>query len=317
MIIVNRIVWYKYLFANKFRSLCKKLGIHIKKTRYKTAIHCDASEAQELIANFVLSGQPAMIARFGSNEALVTADVIAVIIHAKRKVRKVYLDNIYRSAGLFPYGQDTAIAFGELMEQSARQVDLLGAWDTSMQDFLIDTICKTNVRTTQLRNLEPYYHDNPWTSSLEGKKVVVIHPFASTIESQYRNRDKLFENKNILPSFSLRTVKAVQTIAYTKDERFDNWFSALEFMYEEVIKEDFDVAIIGCGAYGFPLAAKIKKYGKVAIHLGGATQLLFGIKGKRWDNHPYISMLYNDYWVRPSVDDKPENSSLVEGSCYW
>ena len=49
------------------------------------------------------------------------------------------------------------------------------------------------------------------------------------------------------------------------------------------MEEIFDVAIIGCGAYGMPLAAMLKQAGKQAIHLGGATQLLFGIKGKRWE----------------------------------
>ena len=45
------------------------------------------------------------------------------------------------------------------------------------------------------------------------------------------------------------------------------------------MKFDFDVALIGCGAYGFPLAAKLKTAGKQAIHLGGVLQALFGIKG--------------------------------------
>ena len=53
-------------------------------------------------------------------------------------------------------------------------------------------------------------------------------------------------------------------------------------MYTEAVKIDFDTAIIGCGAYGFPLAAKLKAAGKQAFHMGGATQLLFGIKGSRW-----------------------------------
>ena len=53
------------------------------------------------------------------------------------------------------------------------------------------------------------------------------------------------------------------------------------------MKIDFDVAIIGCGAYGFPLAAKLKQAGKQAIHLAGATQLLFGIKGKRWEEYQF------------------------------
>ena len=32
------------------------------------------------------------------------------------------------------------------------------------------------------------------------------------------------------------------------------------------------------------VSARLKKAGKKTIHLGGSTQILFGIKGKRWDS---------------------------------
>ena len=88
-------------------------------------------------------------------------------------------------------------------------------------------------------------------------------------------------------------------------------------MKNQILKKDFDIALIGCGAYGFPLAAHVKRIGKQAIHLGGSLQILFGIKGKRWDNHPVISKLYNEHWIRPRVEDKPNKAHLVEDACYW
>ena len=124
---------------------------------------------------------------------------------------------------------------------------------------------------------------------------------------------------NILPEFELKTLKAVQTIAGEKDERFSTWFETLEYMFEETMKIDFDIAIIGCGAYGMPLAAKLKKAGKQAIHLGGATQLLFGIKGKRWEeNYPSkIASCFNEYWGYLADSEKPKNAGTVEMGCYW
>ena len=74
---------------------------------------------------------------------------------------------------------------------------------------------------------------------------------------------------------------------------------------------------VGAGAYGLPLAYHAKKLGKKAIQLGGPTQILFGIKGKRWDDHDVISKLYNSYWVRPSADETPSNYKAVEEGCYW
>ena len=126
----------------------------------------------------------------------------------------------------------------------------------------------------------------------------------------------MFQNPDILPAFDLTVLRAVQTIAGETDDRFSDWEDALEYMYGEAMKIDFDVAIIGCGAYGMPLGARLKDSGKIAIHLGGATQLLFGIKGARWDNHP-LSRLYNDNWVRPLETETPKAAKKVENACYW
>ena len=127
----------------------------------------------------------------------------------------------------------------------------------------------------------------------------------------------MFKNPNVLPAFkSLQTIKAVQTIAGQKSE-FVDWFSALDYMKAEIDKRDFDIAIIGCGAYGFPLAAHVKRIGKKAIHLGGPTQLLFGIKGKRWIDNPNFNNIINEHFVFPNDSDKVKNANKVEGACYW
>ncbi|MBK6274009.1 MAG: hypothetical protein IPF58_04575 [Saprospirales bacterium] len=51
--------------------------------------------------------------------------------------------------------------------------------------------------------------------------------------------------------------------------------------------------------------------------MGGATQILFGIKGKRWDNFPAIKNLYNEYWNRPLLSEKPEGFNLLENGTFW
>lgn len=94
----------------------------------------------------------------------------------------------------------------------------------------------------------------------------MVHPFAETIERQYNRREELFDNPDTLPAFaSLRTVKAVQSIG-NEANGFGTWFDALEWMEKELDKEPYDVALIGCGAYGFPLAAYAKRTGHKAVH---------------------------------------------------
>ena len=89
-------------------------------------------------------------------------------------------------------------------------------------------------------------------------------------------------------------------------------------MCNEIDKLDFDIAVLGCGSYGMPLAYYIKKIGKSSIYAGAYTQVMFGIKGKRWDNeiNPHRSF-WNKYWKWPEEDEIPKFAHKVEGGCYW
>ena len=149
--------------------------------------------------------------------------------------------------------------------------------------------------------------------------MLVIHPFQKSIEQQYQKRELLFKN-NLLPKFELKTIKAVQTLANEKCE-FKTWFEALDSMKQQMDNIDYDVALIGCGAYGLHLAAHAKRMGKKAIHLGGALQIFFGIIGKRYENPKHANgfylSLFNEHWTRPINEERPADAYLVENSTYW
>lgn len=270
-------------------------------------------EINNIISNAIENKEPMMLARFGANEFYTMWTKELGI--EDRFVSSI--DTMCKNAGFFPKNLKLLEKFSDLMIHEREQVDYLAVWNLKLEEYIVRCRMTALQGVFALEDFEPWYSDKPWTTALEGKKVVVVHPFAETIIKQYEKREKLFARGDILPLFSLRVVKAVQSIAGEQDSRFETWFEALEYMYHECLKEEFDVAIIGCGAYGFPLAAKIKKAGKVAIHMGGSTQLLFGIKGKRWDYNAQISSMYNDYWVRPSDNERPKNLSEIEEGCYW
>lgn len=272
------------------------------------------AEASALIRQELSSNRPSMVARFGSTE--IKAVLYPGMPFPMRLVlRKRILGNMATLSGFFPSTPSTIRRFSDLMFADMKELDILGSWRLE-EKFLVKRF--PAARRVELRGLEPYFSNEPWTTALEGKKVLVVHPFNRTIESQYaNNRTKLFKDPRILPEFaSLQTIKAVQTIAGTASE-FESWFDALDSMKSQMDRIDYDVVILGCGAYGFPLAAHAKRSGKKAVHLGGPTQILFGIRGKRWDDHPVVSRFYNEAWVRPGQEDTPKGATKVENGCYW
>lgn len=173
-----------------------------------------------------------------------------------------------------------------------------------------------NIKLIDNRSVEPFYFSEPWSYALKNKKVLVIHPFIESIKLQYLRKELLFDNKKILPSFELITYKSVQSIGNHGPHK--SWIESLNSMRDDISNLDFDVAILGCGAYGMPLGSFIRhNLKKTCVYIGGGLQLLFGIKGSRWDNHEFISKLYNSHWVRPNKDEIPINHKSVENGCYW
>jgi len=300
-----------------FRCMDKIRPGSLKKSAYYgKRIIMQGEECQELIAEKLTSGEPFMAARYGSVELRCMVEYEEVT----QGIIKDYCEKTYGSmpnnAGFFPPTKEYFEKFAKCMRESSAQADVIGIWFNRLENYYVDTYAK-DAQLVRLNGLEPYYFNNPWTKALQGKKVLVVHPFAESIKNQYEKRELLFENPDILPEFELITYKAIQTVGGEDLSNFTSWFDALDMMYEDIQKIEYDVAILGCGAYGFPLAARMKADGKQAIHMGGATQILFGIKGKRWDEHPVISKLYNAHWIRPMQTEQTQNFQKIEQGCYW
>ena len=294
----------------------------------------DPDKASEMIYNLLMSDKPCMIARFGSTELSALVNYLGVNSkhHSILKYikgeqpewwwNKNIMNQMQQWSGFFPPTPKNIQRFGDLMMQDIKELDLLGSW-LSNEHYLRTQI--NSVPKIALLHLEPFWGRLPWTRALANKKVLVIHPFSDTIKQQYNKRKLLFINQEILPQFELQTIKAVQSLG--GNNQFNSWFEALKWMKEEMDKIDYEVCLLGCGAYGFPLAAHAKRKGKKAIHLGGALQLLFGIKGKRWENPNYgiVSLkkkgayldLMNEYWCYPSDEETPTTAKNVENNCYW
>ena len=274
----------------------------------------ETREDIETIKRMLLSDKPCMIARIGSVEfqALTLTRYYPFSIFLKNRSFR----QIQNNAGFFPVSMKSLRDFYKVYKESIKEMDLLVRWRVEELLFC-DWLNKKPY--VHMYGFHPFFQpEHPWTYALKGKHVLVVHPFAETIESQYNNHRKdLFKNEEMLPEFaSLQTIKAVQSIA-GNPVGFSTWFEALDWMESEIDKKDFDIALLGCGAYGVPLAAHIKQIGKKAVYVGGVLQLLFGIKSVRFESSKISSPFINEYFVYPSDADRPENADLVEGGCYW
>jgi hypothetical protein len=272
------------------------------------------AEGNALISQILKSGEPAAIGKLGAAEKL------AIESFTKHKGRTERWDEfikvaLYRNAGVFPLNDEIFYRFCLEFIESLKSLDLVAVWYNPYESKIVNNFA-ANAQLVELYALEPYFHSDPWSRFLENKKVLVIHPFEESIKRQFLYRDKIWQDKTCLPNFELDTIRSPLSDALVKSG-FKDWFEALHHMKTKISEKEFDVAIVGAGAYSIPLVAHVKKKGKFAIHLGGTTQILFGIKGKRWDKYEVWSRFYNSYWHRPLEEETPPDASSIEGGCYW
>ena len=275
------------------------------------------NEGNKIIKELLMSDQPITISRFGKTEM---DPVMYREIKKNNNELKQRLDQeIGNCSGFFPCTSEMVDRYFDLYIQVISDIDFMGIWFfVENEEYMIEKYMN-HPYCGLPKCLEPFYFRNPWSLALKGKKVLVIHPFSETIQKQYfTNRRNIFKNQDILPEFDLKTIKAVQTLADERDSRFQNWFEALDWMKQKIEETDFDIALLGCGAYGIPLQHHIKSLGKKSVYMGGGLQIMFGIKGLRWDNIPSVRKFYNEYWVRPGKIEGISSAHKVEmGGPYW
>lgn len=264
-------------------------------------------EANEALTASIRSGQPMSSVRMGISEL----NWVTMWLGLMRLPNWFY----YAWPQKLFHSDEENQHFVDLMIHAYQTADYVGNWYWSEAEgeFLSQyvqqaTLCPVDV-------VDAYRFEHSWMSALEGKRVLIVHPFVETIRRQYARKDLIYPN-GMLPDFDLITVPSVWYNADGNSD-FATWFDALDYLEQQVDKETYDIALLGCGPFGVPLTAHIKETGRQAIYVGGVLQILFGIKGNRWDELPEVTRLYNEYWVRPGDDNKPRSTKDLDGNCYW
>jgi len=282
--------------------------------------------ANKTLSDAILGDKPFLFGRFGTTELGTLVNYLGIKSSKRNYIKLIRGEiqpwwwmrgvrkNMFEASGFFPPTDENLCRFSEMMLEDMKGLDILASIKME-ENFFQNRFPKA--KRLRFNSVEPFFALNPWTHALKGKNILVVHPMTDSIKKQWSIIDKVWPD-GMMPAFNLKTFKAVQSIAGEKSE-FQSWFDALEYMKSEISKIDFDICIIGCGAYGFPLAAHVKRMGKKALHFGGVTQLFFGIRGKRWESDPYFPFtnFMNEYWIRPNENETPGNAGIVEGGCYW
>jgi hypothetical protein len=271
--------------------------------------------AQLEISRLLLCGKPVIVARVGETEGA------AASFYLKNRVTRgscklPYPDELKSRlkllAGYFPITDLSIDVLASSYLKAIEDIDMHAVWTPH------DAVLKPNsLKSCRLIDIDPFFTKRKWTQSLVGLKVCVVSPFVDSMKEQYKRREVLFKDE-VLPDFQLFFSRAPMTHCES-DVDGQDWFENKRKLVESVAAHRPDIVIIGAGAYGLPVAADLKQLGISSVVMGGSTQLLFGLRGTRWENDRQYARLMTDAWVRPAKTERPDGFGdfEIKGGAYW
>jgi len=281
------------------------------------------------------SGKPFFIGRNGSSEmeAMIFWNTYRNTSAKNRPSIRPWnfhvLRKLQNGVGVWPATVDSCDEWSSEYVECLKEMDGVAAgWYEPLkagEAGLLNTYAPEAFRMP-LRSLEPYYVDPDlrWTSYLAGKRVAVVSSFQQTIEKQVSKKGIW----NLPATFLPPTTTWIPIRSYYPPEvsmgdatgwpaNIQSWNEAATMIVQKIVDSEASIALIGCGGIGMIIGGRLKKLGISCIIMGGAVQVLFGIKGLRWETHPIISKFWNDAWVWPDPSETPRGAFKIEAGCYW
>lgn len=318
----EKIELFKLKLTYRIGNKLGKKDKEITKKQLNRNVQSISSLSCEL-GKWIESCKPMLLARLGGTEGRIAGQYCEKKLSLRKEYEPSILEWLFSTSGFFADDYDDIIKavdqYAELTIDGLKECDYLSA--TFPKKIYMPYFFKyyaTNATPT-FSDFGPYFDiptEKTWVGALKGKKVLVINSFTDSIEYQYKRKDKLVKSKEYeLPDFELITYKTYVTQVGERPGGFKNFFQVLEKMLTEIKKIEFDVALIGAGAYGFPIAVEIKRMGRIAIETCGKTPTFFGVYGER-DLKDGLEKYKTDAWIRP-IEEPPKKYKEIENGCYW
>jgi hypothetical protein len=286
-------------------------------------------EGFDAVAKQMLGPQPAGIGKLGSIELQ--------LAYFRFKTKQANQNNnpvpeqmllpLTRNAGMFPPNSGVAIRMADELLKSLLHMTCLSPWWGIPETLELYNVLARQATLVSLQNLECFHTADPtlkWTANLKpGTKVLVISPFSKTIQQQVPKLAQIWPGL-WAPDLIFKTISCPLSYGVqdpdTQHFMRVNWTDSLGLLQDlktQMDNTDYDVVLVGAGIYSLPLVAHARQSNKRGIHLGGGTQLFFGIRGSRWDTMKEFQTFFNEHWVRPALEERPANFQMVERGCYW
>ena len=138
-------------------------------------------------------------------------------------------------------------------------------------------------------------HNNPWSISLKGKKLLIISEFNNIIREKINNREKIY-GIDLYPECEFIFIDLLE-----EDKKL-SYDILLKKIFNNInnLSDNFDVALLSCGGLSNLILSTIDDIGKSGIVVNSFLEISFGIYNSDFEErHKDIIKLYkNDYWTK-------------------
>jgi len=219
--------------ARKEKARLKLWNAELDRLRYPAYFQGRFSpdEANLLLYNRLRDGVPLFAGKLGSVESRVLGE------HRYRQRWQSHFNSrtrlqAHQNSGIFPVDDSALAATAEELWAAMRSIELLGCWPVEYQARLMMDLPQLPQRC-EMPDLEPFFYPLPWTAALEGKRVLVLHPFLRSLERQWGRRQELFPGRPVLPLFDPVFVASPMTVRGAV-HGYISWQSALDQLWQQV-----------------------------------------------------------------------------------